>query len=463
MKKYLGLILAVLILAVPACKRKGDVLATFKDGNITRGQFYEWLEGRRLTLEPILKKKPQQQSKLQQMAIDRLTAIEAKKAGFDKKEDFTYYYDLVKRNQYANYLQKKLRDKSSFKAEIVKASIIKLLVKDYKIENNKRMQLSDADVQKATQEQVDKAKSIIKELSGGKSFDGLAKKYSDDFSKKTGGDIGWISKGMRGPEFSDAAFKLKEDEYSKEPVVIRNAVYIIKVDEHEEVTNDNIESIVDDKNQAQRLQRRLSVDYIQDFEKKLTEAKDVEKNLDRISGDPNTVIFKIAEKEFKIADLNKLIDFLHKMRQGNPGPNVKFDDKIKMNMVERIFREELIYREAVKQKIDQDEQFKKEWNAQHELLLSMTYKNNEILNDIKVTQQEVIDEYNQNKDRSYTRREKNGNQTINRVMPLAEVKERIEYMLINKKRSQKRRDWENELLKNYNFKIDEKKLEGDDK
>ena len=58
-------------------------------------------------------------------------------------------------------------------------------------------------------EKEDKARTIIKELDGGLAFDEAAKKYSDDFSKRKGGDIGFVLEGMRGQDFSKAVFAVK--------------------------------------------------------------------------------------------------------------------------------------------------------------------------------------------------------------------------------------------------------------
>ena len=80
---------------------------------------------------------------------------------------------------------------------------------------------------------------------------------------------------------------------------------------------------------------------------------------------------------------------------------------------------------------------------------------------INVTEKDIVEEYNKNKDRAYTRKERKGKDTVSKVMPLSEVRDRIKYMLVNKEKSQKRRDWENELLKKNEFKINEDELVGE--
>ena len=103
MKKLIIFLLGLSILLVTSCKRDSDVLATYKGGEITRGEFHEWVEGRRLKLDTVLKKKTQQKSKLRQQVLDLLTAEEAKKAGYDKTEDYQFLIKLVRRNFIQNY------------------------------------------------------------------------------------------------------------------------------------------------------------------------------------------------------------------------------------------------------------------------------------------------------------------------------------------------------------------------
>jgi len=72
------------------------------------------------------------------------------------------------------------------------------------------------------------AEMIRKRLIGGESFDQLAAQYSQGFSAATGGDIGFLEKGMILPEVDAVAFRIAIDEVSE---VIASSVgfHIIKV------------------------------------------------------------------------------------------------------------------------------------------------------------------------------------------------------------------------------------------
>ncbi|MBD1575522.1 peptidylprolyl isomerase [Vibrio sp. S11_S32] len=94
----------------------------------------------------------------------------------------------------------------------------------------KSITITDADTQKYYQDHLDKysskgqrkvahilikgdeakAKAILAQLKGGADFATLAQKDSADVgSAKSGGDLGWIEKGVMDPEFEKAAFSLK--------------------------------------------------------------------------------------------------------------------------------------------------------------------------------------------------------------------------------------------------------------
>ncbi|HOO72212.1 MAG TPA: peptidylprolyl isomerase [Spirochaetota bacterium] len=443
------------------CKGKNDVIVTYKSGTVTRGQFYDWLDANRFPRENILKKKSQQQNKLKKMVLDILAAEEAKKAGYDKSEDYLFLFSLLKPNFYGGYLKKKLTEDATFKEEIAKISMIKLYVKDYKIDKNRRIKLSAAEVQRVVDEKMNNARSIIQELERGGSFSDLAKKYSDDYSKKDGGDIGYISSDMKGPEFSAAAFSLKKGEYTREPVKIGNSIYIIQLNERREVTEDSIEDVVEDKTKAQRMMRAIQRNKSKGIEEKLSKAADVEDHIDLVSSkNPATVLFKIGNDAYTVADLNKLIVYIDKKRK-NKTDKSKVDDNIKKQMLQKLFNEKLLYREAIKTGLDKDEAFMNSWKVFEINSLSGAYKSDVLMEGITVTPKEVRDEYDKNKDRLYTRKKKVGGKTVKTVMPFSEVKGRIEYILSNKKKSQKRKEWEDNLFKVNDVKIIESELEGE--
>jgi peptidyl-prolyl cis-trans isomerase SurA len=74
-----------------------------------------------------------------------------------------------------------------------------------------------------------KADSLIKRLDKGEGFADLAKKYSDDFSGKEGGDLGYTKRGTLDADYERAAFSLDAGDYTRIPVRSRFGYHVIRV------------------------------------------------------------------------------------------------------------------------------------------------------------------------------------------------------------------------------------------
>ncbi|MDD5043104.1 MAG: peptidylprolyl isomerase [Patescibacteria group bacterium] len=85
---------------------------------------------------------------------------------------------------------------------------------------------NDAELNK---EYLQKAEEVLNKVkSGAKSFEELAKEYSEDITAESGGDLGFFSRGQMVKEFEDAAFGLAEGQVS-ELIKTRYGYHIIKV------------------------------------------------------------------------------------------------------------------------------------------------------------------------------------------------------------------------------------------
>jgi len=73
------------------------------------------------------------------------------------------------------------------------------------------------------------AEEILRRIQAGENFSELAKKYSDDVSAHSGGELGVVGRGTMLPEFENAAFDLKVGEVSNIVKTI-NGLHIIKCD-----------------------------------------------------------------------------------------------------------------------------------------------------------------------------------------------------------------------------------------
>ncbi len=79
-------------------------------------------------------------------------------------------------------------------------------------------------------EKYSRVVEILNEIKGGLDFSEAAKKYSEDISASSGGDVGIVEKGKMVPEFEEAVYQLKEGEIS-DIVETAYGYHLIKVDE----------------------------------------------------------------------------------------------------------------------------------------------------------------------------------------------------------------------------------------
>jgi peptidyl-prolyl cis-trans isomerase C len=118
----------------------------------------------------------------------------------------------------------------------------------------------------------DEAKAVITELKGGADFAKLAgEKTTDPAGKASGGDLGYFTRDEMVPEFAEAAFKLKNGEYTETPVKSQFGWHVIKVEDRRtakpptfeqmkpRLTNEVSRQIVGDKIKEMRVAAKIEV------------------------------------------------------------------------------------------------------------------------------------------------------------------------------------------------------------
>lgn len=108
-----------------------------------------------------------------------------------------------------------------------------------------------------------KAQEVIEKLKNGEKFSDLAKKYSTDTSNnEKGGDLGYFDPNDMVDEFKEAVLKLKNDEYTTEPVKTKFGYHIIlRVDQKEKESLDSLKDSIKEKLASQKISDDNSVYY----------------------------------------------------------------------------------------------------------------------------------------------------------------------------------------------------------
>jgi peptidyl-prolyl cis-trans isomerase SurA len=113
-----------------------------------------------------------------------------------------------------------------------------------------------------SKEGEDSVKALINNiearLRNGEKFEDLAAKYSQDpGSQKSGGDLGWVTRGQMIPAFENAAFSLKEIGDLSQPVRTPFGYHIIKLTERRPIASFDVAK----KGIVERLRRDERVDF----------------------------------------------------------------------------------------------------------------------------------------------------------------------------------------------------------
>lgn len=147
------------------------------------------------------------------------------KGNFKSEEEFQNYLSKMNtsENEVKNNLSKNIILENYIKSISDKITVSDKEIKEYYNKNKDEFKqeeqvrashiiISSKNGEKVAQEKINK---IYSEIKDGLSFEEAAKKYSEDGSASTGGDLGFFRRGMMVKEFEDVAFNTKKGEISK--------------------------------------------------------------------------------------------------------------------------------------------------------------------------------------------------------------------------------------------------------
>ncbi|MGN4882612.1 peptidylprolyl isomerase PrsA [Bacillus cereus group sp. MYBK106-1] len=219
MKKAMLALAATSVIALSACgtSSSSDKIVTSKAGDITKDEFYEQMKtqaGKQVLNTMVMEKVLIKNYKVEDKEVD-------KRFDETKKQVGDQFDTLLKQQG-----MKEETFKNMLRAQLAQEKAIEKTITDKELKDNYKPEIKASHIlvkDEAT------AKKVKEELGQGKSFEELAKQYSEDTgSKEKGGDLGFFGPGKMVKEFEDAAYKLKKDEVS-EPVKSQFGYHIIKV------------------------------------------------------------------------------------------------------------------------------------------------------------------------------------------------------------------------------------------
>ena len=139
--------------------------------------------------------------------------------------------------------------------------------------------MTDEEIEEAEEKAKKEAEDIIKKLDDGEDFEDLAKEYSDDEGTASNGGKLTITYGEVVDEFWDAASKLEDGKYTKEPVKSDYGYHIIYRESQKdkpklnEVEDDVIDKLVDQKlEEDTTLQTEALVDLREKYNFKINDS-----------------------------------------------------------------------------------------------------------------------------------------------------------------------------------------------
>ena len=218
MKKAMLALAATSVIALSACgTSSSDKIVTSKAGDITKEEFYDQMKtqaGKQVLNNMVMEKVLIKNYKVEDKDVDKK---------FDEmKKQYGDQFDTLLKQQGI----KEETIKTGVRAQLAQEKAIEKTITDKELKENYKPEIKASHIlvkDEAT------AKKVKEELGQGKSFEELAKQYSEDTgSKEKGGDLGFFGPGKMVKEFEEAAYKLKKDEVS-EPVKSQFGYHIIKV------------------------------------------------------------------------------------------------------------------------------------------------------------------------------------------------------------------------------------------
>ncbi|MGL4371019.1 MAG: foldase protein PrsA, partial [Spirochaetota bacterium] len=361
-KSAVYIFLAVSLCA--GCAGKNDVILTWDGGRITRGEFYDWAVSRKIDPETMKDMKRKQELRLQMMITEKIAAAEAVKAGFDKEPSVVQRVELTESNMLSRmYLDEKIVPSSGVEEAACRVSHI-FIRSPLGVQGK-----ADAPVDQAA---LEKVKAVGAELAKGISFEECASRFSEDSSRNKKGDAGYIIFDMMSAPYSQAAFSLKEGDYTKEPVRTNEGYYFVNVTDKKNLNYNKVGDVVKDANAASRIKAGIYSRAVKLYVEKLSAESDVLFSEDAAKGGAgNAVVYKIGDRVLTADGLKEKYSFLLSSYNAASSVNLSADKKVKY--AKDLYDMDLLCRDARRAGFESSEKYLKNLGFVRDMVLSREY------------------------------------------------------------------------------------------
>lgn len=271
MKKIL--VSGLVAISLASSMMASQVLATVNGKKITKEEVNSILKAAGVTYDQL---KPELKGRVLDQAIEReLLKEHAIKSGIEKTKDYKEALEKIKRDLALEIWMKK--QFNSIKISDKEA-------KDFYQKNIDKFKMpARVHARHILVKDEKEAKDIIKELNSTpkdkikEKFIELAKTKSVGPSGKNGGDLGYFGARQMVKPFSDAAFKLKPGEYTKEPVQTQFGYHVIYVEDKKPAKTVSFDEVKDRIKQQLKMQKFQEI--ISKEAKKLKKSAKIKKNI----------------------------------------------------------------------------------------------------------------------------------------------------------------------------------------
>lgn len=346
--------------------------------------------------EKLIQGRSDPEALLEQIISYILLAEEAKKQKVDMGTELTDQLNMLKDQQLAHYLyHKEVEEKSALTDDQINKMI------------------KDSDKYKVNFQQIivntkEDAEGVLKDLKRGEDFNNMAKTRSTAKNASKGGQIGYVIpnteyfKGELSEEDEKKIFNLKDNELS-EPIKTRQGYAIFKAVSRKELSEQEMESRKNylkykiqktkiDQAKDALLDRLRSKAKIETLDKNIKQLEKADKLSDKYL---DLVLKKVNDQEIKLKDIIP-------PQRGEYGsqinsPFLKQPDFLK-NMLDEKINNILFVEEAKRLKYDELPEFKEIFELYKEGLLGQAYAM-EYVKDLKATDEELKEYYQNNKER----------------------------------------------------------------